>query len=120
MIMRSAEARSAQATESGAIMSTSSEPLLFADLLRRYRQAAGLTQEELAARAGLSARAISDLERGVRTAPRKDTVTLLANALGLSTEEGAALFAASRRSTVPTAQPLLYLHPVEVGSGGMT
>src|SRR5690348_8818505 len=36
------------------------EGLLFGDLLRRHRLAAGLTQEELAERAGLSARAISD------------------------------------------------------------
>jgi predicted ATPase/transcriptional regulator with XRE-family HTH domain len=101
-------------------MSTSSEPLLVADLLRRYRLAVGLTQEELAAQAGLSTRAISDLERGARTAPRKETVTLLANALGLSTEDRAALLTASRRSTVPTARPLRYLHPVEAGSGMTT
>jgi transcriptional regulator with XRE-family HTH domain len=36
----------------------------FGTLLKRYRQAAGLSQEALAARADLSARAISDLERG--------------------------------------------------------
>ena len=34
------------------------------DLLRRYRKAAGLTQEELAERAGLSVRAIANIERG--------------------------------------------------------
>lgn len=38
-------------------------------LLQQYRQAAGLSQEELAERAGLSARGISDLER-VRDDPR--------------------------------------------------
>ncbi|MBV9327694.1 MAG: helix-turn-helix transcriptional regulator [Chloroflexi bacterium] len=36
----------------------------FAVLLRQYRLASGLTQENLAERATLSARAISDLERG--------------------------------------------------------
>ncbi len=35
----------------------------FGDLLRRFRLAAGLTQEELAERAQISPRAISDLER---------------------------------------------------------
>jgi transcriptional regulator with XRE-family HTH domain len=40
----------------------------FGDLLRRYRLAAGLTQEELAEQAHLSPRAISDLERGRATA----------------------------------------------------
>ncbi len=41
-------------------------PLPFGDLLRRLRLAAGLSQEALAERAGLSARGISDLERGAR------------------------------------------------------
>ena len=41
----------------------------FAMLLRRYRQAAGLSQEELAERACLSARTVGDLERGVGHAP---------------------------------------------------
>ena len=38
----------------------------FGDLLRRDRLTAGLTQEALAERAGLSVRAISDLERSAR------------------------------------------------------
>jgi DNA-binding XRE family transcriptional regulator len=38
----------------------------FGDLLRRFRDGAGLTQEELAERAGLSSMAISLLERGER------------------------------------------------------
>jgi transcriptional regulator with XRE-family HTH domain len=36
----------------------------FGEVLRRYRLAAGLTQEELAARSQMSPHAISDLERG--------------------------------------------------------
>ncbi len=36
--------------------------------LRRYRIAAGLTQGELATRTGISARTISDLERGLHGA----------------------------------------------------
>jgi predicted ATPase/class 3 adenylate cyclase len=54
----------------------------FAALLRRYRRAAGLTQEQLAERAGLSARAVSDLERGDRSA-RRSTLDCLVPALGL-------------------------------------
>jgi predicted ATPase/transcriptional regulator with XRE-family HTH domain len=69
----------------------------FGDLLRRWRKATGLSQGELAARAGLSLRGINDLERGVRRRPRADTVTLLANALGLSGEERASFAAAARR-----------------------
>jgi transcriptional regulator with XRE-family HTH domain len=66
----------------------------FARLLRHYRIDAALTQEELAERAGLSARAISDLERGVKTRPHRVTVELLADALGLQAEERERLAAA--------------------------
>ena len=73
----------------------------FADLLRRYRLAAGLTQEELAARAGLSPKGISDLERGARTRPRRDTIALLADALGLADSDRTALAAAARQRIIP-------------------
>jgi transcriptional regulator with XRE-family HTH domain len=59
----------------------------FGDLLRRHRLAAGLTQEELAAQAGLSVRGLSDLERGARLAPRRETVELLAEALLTTAQE---------------------------------
>ena len=36
-------------------------------LLRQYRMSTGLSQEALAERAGLSTRAVNDLERGVKT-----------------------------------------------------
>ena len=57
------------------------------ELLKYARRAAGLTQEALAARAGLSARLISDLERNVNHAPRPGTLQLLVAALSLSPEE---------------------------------
>jgi predicted ATPase/transcriptional regulator with XRE-family HTH domain len=59
----------------------------FGTLLRRWRVAAGLTQEELAERAALSVRGISDLERGINTHPRAASVRRLADALSLSTED---------------------------------
>jgi class 3 adenylate cyclase/tetratricopeptide (TPR) repeat protein len=68
----------------------------FGELLRQYRLAAGLSQEELAEVAGISARAISDLERGARHRPYRATVTRLAQALGLSEEERSALQLAAR------------------------
>jgi tetratricopeptide (TPR) repeat protein/transcriptional regulator with XRE-family HTH domain len=58
-------------------------PAGFADVVRRLRAAAGLTQEELAETAGVSPRTVSDLERGTVTTPHKDTVRLLADALRL-------------------------------------
>ena len=66
------------------------------DLVRRHRTAAALSQEELAERAGLSVRAISDLERGIRQAPRLETVRMLADALGLAEDDRAAFLAAAR------------------------
>jgi predicted ATPase/DNA-binding XRE family transcriptional regulator len=58
----------------------------------------GLTQEELAERAGLSQNAISLLERGERRNPYPHTVRLLANALGLDAEDRDALIATARRA----------------------
>ena len=56
----------------------------FGRLLRQLRDAAGLTQEELAASARLSPRSVSDLERGVSRTARPETVRRLAAALALS------------------------------------
>ena len=66
----------------------------FGTRLRRLREGTGLTQEELASRAGLSARAISSLERGERRRPYPHTVRSLADALGLPEDERASLLAA--------------------------
>jgi predicted ATPase/DNA-binding XRE family transcriptional regulator len=82
----------------------------FGARLRQLREAASLTQEELAARAGLTAKGISDLERGARQRPYPHTVRSLADALGLSEHERAALFAAVPRrggdaTALPTAAP---------------
>jgi predicted ATPase/DNA-binding XRE family transcriptional regulator len=81
----------------------------FGELLRRHRRAAGLTQEELAERASLSLRGLSDLERGARRAPYPDTVRRLADALGLSERDRAALLAASSRhhALTPPSGPAL-------------
>jgi predicted ATPase/DNA-binding XRE family transcriptional regulator len=69
----------------------------FGELLASHRCAARLTQEELADRAGLSVDAIGVLERGTRTAPRRSTVALLAQALGLGSAESESFAAAARR-----------------------
>lgn len=68
----------------------------FGALLRHHRRVAGLTQEELAERAGVSVNAIGAMERGLTRAPHKDTIALLAEALQLSQEERAELEAAAR------------------------
>ena len=63
----------------------------FADVLRQLRTAASLSQEELAERAGVSLRGVSDLERGLRRAPHLSTVRMLADALELGPEDRQAL-----------------------------
>jgi transcriptional regulator with XRE-family HTH domain len=93
-------------------MVTEQAELSFAGLLRRLRTEAKLTQEELAAAAGVSARSVSNLERGINRTAHKDTAVLLASALGL-TGPAAELFVAAARGTVPPAQVL-----VAAGSAG--
>jgi predicted ATPase/transcriptional regulator with XRE-family HTH domain len=80
-----------------------SDPPTFGDLLRQHRLAAGLSQEGLAERAGLSRRGISDLERGARTHPYRETITMLAAALGLDGRERAAFMQRARRPVSRTA-----------------
>src|SRR5215470_4441481 len=84
-------------------------PRSFGELLRHYRLQAALTQEELAARAAISAHAISQLERGARRVPRRDTLRLLAEALGLDAAEHARFAAAARGHGVPPRLPLSLL-----------
>ena len=82
--------------------------LSFAGLLRQLRCEAKLTQEELAEAAGLSRRAVSDLERGINRTARKDTALLLAGALGM-TEPVGVLFVAAARGRTPADDVLTAL-----------
>lgn len=60
-----------------------SEPTEFGLALRRLREAAGMTQEQLSAATGIRAAAISRLEVSPAANPTWDTVTRLAVALGV-------------------------------------
>src|SRR5687767_1492596 len=73
------------------------ESVTFGRMLRQHRLDAGLTQEALARRAGLSLRGLSDLERGARRYPRPVTVQRLAVALRLSDAELEALMLVRHR-----------------------
>lgn len=95
----------------------------FEQLLKRYRTEAGLTQEALAERAGVSRRGIQALERG-ESKPQKDTAQRLVVALGLTEEErdqflAAAAPAPRRRATPPAGSrpPGTTPAPVSVAVG---
>jgi predicted ATPase/DNA-binding XRE family transcriptional regulator len=81
------------------------QPLVsFAELLRRLRADARLTQEELAEAAGLSPRSVSDLERGINRTAQRGTAVLLADALHLSGPRKERFIAAARGKAALTAQ----------------
>ncbi|HEU0113594.1 MAG TPA: helix-turn-helix domain-containing protein, partial [Thermomicrobiales bacterium] len=86
----------------------------FGTVLRQLRIAAAISQEALAERASLSARGISDLERGARAAPRLETVRLLADALQLEPAGRAALIAAARHDPQPPATPGYFVAPARL------
>ncbi|MDI1464054.1 BTAD domain-containing putative transcriptional regulator [Catellatospora sp. KI3] len=81
--------------------------------LREHRRRAGMTQQELAARSGLSLRAIRDVENG-RAHPRPATVRRLAETLGLTAAEHEAL--APPASTGPVQVEIL--GPLRARRGG--
>src|SRR5438874_987553 len=70
---------------------------VFAELLRARRRTCGLSQAVLAELAGMSVRAISDLERGRTRSPYPDSVRRLADALGLRDLARDEFFAAAGR-----------------------
>ena len=59
------------------------KPMPFKDRLRKLRDAAGLTQQELAMRAGIALSAVSQMEAGKILDPRLSTLQALAAALGV-------------------------------------
>lgn len=81
-------------------------------LLRRHRQEADLTIEDLAAASGVSDRGIGDIERGVSRGPQHRTVQALADALGLDVAARAALLRAARDGRRRTTTPLPHALPL--------
>src|SRR5581483_2353779 len=73
----------------------------FGLLLRQHRTGAVLTQEELAERSGLSARVVSDVERGTTRRPQAHTGHQLVEALGLTGIACTAFLAAARGQVSP-------------------
>ncbi|MDG4806977.1 helix-turn-helix domain-containing protein [Micromonospora sp. WMMD1120] len=75
------------------------------ELLRGHRRAAGLTQAELAFRAGVGVRTVRDLERGRSNRPQRTTVELLAGALALTGVSRAAFLVAARGAGTESSSP---------------
>ncbi|WP_377641838.1 ATP-binding protein [Oryzobacter terrae] len=87
-------------------MEADSGPGGFAVALRRLRESRSLTQEELADRSGVTAKAIGALERGERRRPYPHTVRSLADGLGLDDDERAHLLASVPRRSPTSPSPL--------------
>jgi predicted ATPase/transcriptional regulator with XRE-family HTH domain len=79
--------------------------------LRRLRQRALMSQEALSEASGVSARTISDLERGRRQESRLETLSLLATALRLSDVDRRSLMTAARPDGATQRFPSLRLAP---------
>jgi predicted ATPase/DNA-binding XRE family transcriptional regulator len=90
----------------------SSTDIVFGDLLRRHRATAGITQEELAGRTGLTPQAIGLLERGKRRHPHAYTVQKLAEALALDRRELSEFEAAARHPATPRSGNLTSFYRV--------
>jgi transcriptional regulator with XRE-family HTH domain len=56
---------------------------MFGDKLKQLREAAGLTQADLAEKSGVSKGAIRDLEQNPEKSPRFDNVQAICKALGV-------------------------------------
>ncbi len=98
----------------GDLSEPSAAPAGFGELLRHHRLAAGLTQESLAERAGLSEHGIQKLESGA-THPYRDTAERLIRALELG-DQDQARFKTAARPTPRRRQP----HSPTAGTEGVT
>ncbi|MFF3867572.1 BTAD domain-containing putative transcriptional regulator [Micromonospora sp. NPDC001898] len=77
----------------------------FSVILRAARDRAGVTQRELADRAGVSVATIRDLEQGRSRLPRRASLHAMIEALGLSGDGAELVRAAATTRTEPAPQP---------------
>src|SRR5690349_7903750 len=87
------------------------EAAVFADLVQEQRRRLGLTQEELSARTGISARTIGRLEAGQIQFPRASTVRLLADVFRLADEDRDRFYRSARDGQVDVARVPAQLPP---------
>ncbi|MFM9108450.1 MAG: ATP-binding protein [Chloroflexota bacterium] len=89
------------------------------EVLRALREAAAMTQEDLAGAAGISVPTISALERGVHRSPQLHTAILLADALGLAGEDREGFLAAARRARPSRRSRPLAATPLPPAAGAL-
>ncbi|MFY1692830.1 helix-turn-helix domain-containing protein [Plantactinospora sp. WMMB782] len=83
----------------------SKDRLTFGELLRRRRQAAGLSQAALAEASGISVRTLRDLEQQRVRSTRTRTAEMLATALGLVDEDREHFLGVARNGGRPATAP---------------
>src|SRR5687768_2401632 len=83
----------------GGVLDGATTADVLAELLRRHRQEAGLTQRELADRVGLSLRTLRDMERGRIRHPRARSLHRLAAVLPLNQHERSLLSSVDTAAT---------------------
>lgn len=93
----------------------SQQPGPFGEVLRTLRQDAGVTQRELAGRAGLSAGAIRDLEQGRTKSPKRDSIEAIAAALKLSSQAAGTLHAAAKAQRSATGSSSVAAEALHIG-----
>lgn len=87
---------------------------MFSDTVRARRLRMGLSQEELAAKTGVSVRAIANIEAGRTAAPRPATVRLLADAFHLTGPQRDEFCQAAARSSTPEASARTSVVPAQL------
>lgn len=108
-----------EVTDGGSVSAEVATPgTTFGEMVRRYRLAAGMSQEELAERAVLSVRTLCDLERGRTTRPYRQTVEALATALSLRDHDLDEFVRWSRQGTTRVVQ-VRNLDPAPSGDGSV-
>ncbi|WP_326558457.1 BTAD domain-containing putative transcriptional regulator [Micromonospora sp. NBC_01796] len=95
-------------------------PVRIGELVQRHRRSAGLTQDALAARSGVSIRALRDIEHDRVRQPHADSLQRLVVALDLSAADRDELLSAARVESRPGGDQLRVdvLGPLTVSRGG--